>query len=646
MPSVSKSQQRLMGVAYAVKSGDMELSDVDPAYRDKVKSLSDGMTKKDLKKYASTKHDELPETVDEAFIGPFVFNDSMSDEELLGMYNGALDGYANYAKGMHYSKSDYKKAYQEIEKILKKRGVSVDENAMGAISLNPGMTIGGIGDPALPTATEFGSGDVPAVADIDDDEEEAKKDNTKKKLEMENFNLYTQFSSFVNEKFVNEAFKFGKKNQYTIDDVNEAYGFWGTLELGGFKRREIEDCWHSAMAWLTESYRFSDAGALYYLNAKAGRWIADQVIEQKGNKDVVDVLEDYATDAEWKKWSKEYNKFAQEEMMSEATDFNDPVLIRLRQDRLRRADMAKLDALKKEAEKDRKKAMRRWNQKKYDQWLEDVASNGGWENAFDMAQNAEFEPGLVDWVKKENPYDDAFQRIQWDIEAFAESVVTEAKLKFKVGDFIKQKKGGNLGYEIKSIDPKFDAVEVYLDVTGQSTKYTFKHINKEWELAESVVTEGFSNLKISGPAYDLWNDREVQRKLRGVKIRIVGDIDGVLTVRGHDDELQKVKDIDLCCIESVEPITEKKLDREDMMAWIEKSMDFVSTTEEFNGSQGGIWVSGEAGDEYKGRVIYDYYSEDYKNRTFGVDNRWEKELNKRGWYSEWHDAGTSMIWPL
>jgi hypothetical protein len=124
----------------------------------------------------------------------------------------------------------------------------------------------------------------------------------------------------VDEKEVNEAFKFGKKNQYSIDDVNEAYGFWGTLEAGGFKVREIEDCWHSAMAWLTEAYKFSDAGALYYLNAKAGRWIADQVIENKGRKDVVDVLEDYASDAQWKKWSKEYNKFAQEEMMQESVN--------------------------------------------------------------------------------------------------------------------------------------------------------------------------------------------------------------------------------------------------------------------------------------------------------------------------------------
>jgi hypothetical protein len=503
MPSVSKSQQRLMGMAYAVKSGDMELSDIDPAYRDKVKSLSDGMTKKDLKKYAATKHDGLPETVtesisvnedlglieqiifmiivaanvydgsigkpiikyfknrkeikkivkkvstnkdlvaaakskddskfyellrdtltddefdtlfkaganydkvqrgvaresvSEAFIGPYVFNDKMSDEELKAMYFSALDGYAYYQKGMHYAKSDYKKAYQEIEKILKKRGVAVDEDfAHAAQHITPSANIGGMGPVVLPGQGKPGSGDVPSVADIDDDEEEAKKDKTKKKLEMENFKLFTQFSDFVNE----------------------------------------------------------------------------------------------------------------------ATDYNDPVLIRLRQDKLRKADMAKLDAMKKEAEKNRKKAMKRWNQKKYDQWLEDVAANDGWKNAYDMAQNAEFEPGLVDWIEKEFPYDDPMQRIQWDIEAFAESVVNE-----------------------------------------------------------------------------------------------------------------------------------KKLDRDDMIKWIEKYMDFVRTTEEFNGSQGGIWVSGENGDEYKGRVIYDYYSEDYKNRTFGVDNKWEKELNKRGWYSEWHDAGTSMIWPL
>jgi hypothetical protein len=398
MPSVSKSQQRLMGMAYAVKSGDMELSDIDPAYRDKVKSLSDGMTKKDLKKYAATKHDGLPETVDEAFIGPFVFNDSMSDEELLGMYNGALDGYANYAKGMYYPKSDYKKAYQEIEKILKKRGVSVDESAQGAVSLNPGMTIGGIGDPMLPTATEFGSGDVPAVADIDDDEEEAKKDNTKTKLEMEN--LHLTFDSFLNE----------------------------------------------------------------------------------------------------------------------ASNFNDPVLVAFRAARMKREEELAKPKRKPLYGKQRQKAEDDlWN---ISQDLKDLYADRG-QMLIDMEQEAEAEGG---------PIADEY--------------------------------GGKLN-----------------DIEDQIQALIVKRNKLEMKLAESVVNE-------------------------------------------------------------------KKLDREDMMAWIEQHMDFVRTTEEFNGSPGGIWVSGENGDEYKGRVIYAYYSEDYKNRTFGVDNRWEKELNKRGWYSEWHDAGTSMIWPL
>ena len=231
-----------------------------------------------------------------------------------------------------------------------------------------------------------------------------------------------------------------------------------------------------------------------------------------------DAEEEYKKKKKKMKHLKSFESFL-DKTVNEATDYNDPVLVRSRVAKMRADDMKKLDALKKkeekEREKQRKKDMRRWNQKKYDQWLEDVASNDGWRNAFDMAKNAEFEPGLIDWVKKEFPYDDAYQRIQWDIEAFAESVVNE-----------------------------------------------------------------------------------------------------------------------------------KKEDREDMMKFIKKHMSFVRTTEDFNGSQGGIWVSGEDVDEYKGRRIYDYYSMDHKNRIFGVDKKWHNELEKRGWYSEWYDAGTVMIWEI
>jgi hypothetical protein len=87
-----------------------------------------GIKYRDLGKLAKAAIDES--VVKESFIGPFVFNDTMSDEELKTMYNGALDGYANWQKGFQYPKAKYKQAYQEIEKLLKKRGVSVDESAV------------------------------------------------------------------------------------------------------------------------------------------------------------------------------------------------------------------------------------------------------------------------------------------------------------------------------------------------------------------------------------------------------------------------------------------------------------------------------------------------------------------------------------
>ena len=62
------------------------------------------------------------------YIGPFVFSDRTDKEELLDIVSGAVDGYSNYSKGMEHKKSDYKKAYQTAEKILKKKhGMSGNE---------------------------------------------------------------------------------------------------------------------------------------------------------------------------------------------------------------------------------------------------------------------------------------------------------------------------------------------------------------------------------------------------------------------------------------------------------------------------------------------------------------------------------------
>ena len=59
MPSVSKAQQRFMGLVHAYKKGDIPPSQVSQAVKDAAKS----MKKKSTKKMASTKHDDLPNKV-------------------------------------------------------------------------------------------------------------------------------------------------------------------------------------------------------------------------------------------------------------------------------------------------------------------------------------------------------------------------------------------------------------------------------------------------------------------------------------------------------------------------------------------------------------------------------------------------------
>ena len=55
MPAKSKSQQRLFGMAYAAKK-DKTLRDKLP---ENIKKLSDSMSKKTLKEFAATKHDDI-----------------------------------------------------------------------------------------------------------------------------------------------------------------------------------------------------------------------------------------------------------------------------------------------------------------------------------------------------------------------------------------------------------------------------------------------------------------------------------------------------------------------------------------------------------------------------------------------------------
>lgn len=125
MPSTSKSQQRLMGIAYSVKAGYMQFSDVSKEYQDKVKELVDGMTLQQLKDFASTEHEGLPDKVKEAlsmnYGGP---QSTMMPAAGIGrialpdMGTGAT-GSGDVPAGMGWAKDQYKKEKAKRKKRKK-----------------------------------------------------------------------------------------------------------------------------------------------------------------------------------------------------------------------------------------------------------------------------------------------------------------------------------------------------------------------------------------------------------------------------------------------------------------------------------------------------------------------------------------------
>ena len=65
MPAKSKSQQRLFGMAYAVRKGEMKRSDASEEVLDIVDS---DMTDKEIEDFAKTKHKGLKEYVKERLL--------------------------------------------------------------------------------------------------------------------------------------------------------------------------------------------------------------------------------------------------------------------------------------------------------------------------------------------------------------------------------------------------------------------------------------------------------------------------------------------------------------------------------------------------------------------------------------------------
>ena len=317
--------------------------------------------------------------------------------------------------------------------------------------ITPGLTIGGMGEVSLPTPENgnLGSGDVPDIADIDDDEEEVKKNKTKKKLEMESTNIYTNFSEFVNELLITERRTSGN----AVEDLH--------FEMDPKTAEDMKIAIGASQGEVTRRKQIE--GGEYSL--------------RRFRKEIK-----YDTTGE------DLGVFRPGSYMAATSKLGDGP---------HKKAVAKI----------------KWNQKKYDQWLEDVASNDGWKNASDMAQNAKNEPGLIDGVTKKFRDDDAMQRIQWDIEAFAESVVTEGMSKSAIKKAIKvidQQVEDEVGGDGEPLDNE----------TLQALEQERERLSAMLEsVTESINPKSFTIFQIATPApksmlaadlRDLFNDKQIK----------------------------------------------------------------------------------------------------------------------------------------
>ena len=85
--------------------------------------------------------------------------------------------------------------------------------------------------------------------------------------------------------------------------------------------------------------------------------------------------------------------------------------------------------------------------------------------------------------------------------------------------------------------------------------------------------------------------------------------------------------------------------REEMMVILGELFPITGTTEDFDGSEGGIWICAECGYLNKRGIPYFDYYEYGAMYSFGVlDSLWNL-AEKHGWYFEWYDPGTIMCYP-
>lgn len=73
----------------------------------------------------------------------------------------------------------------------------------------------------------------------------------------------------------------------------------------------------------------------------------------------------------------------------------------------------------------------------------------------------------------------------------------------------------------------------------------------------------------------------------------------------------------------------------------ERGINVCGTASDFYGTRvanEGIWLAADSHPDF-----FEYYSSSWVN-TFGVEPSLNRMVERSGWYFEWYDPGTMMVW--
>jgi hypothetical protein len=171
MPSTSKAQQRLMGMAYALKKGDMDPKDASQ----EVKDLADSMTLQQLKDFAETKHEGLPDHADEAKVNEWLPGVSAGHKWYTQSAQAAMqyeptlrDHKDNLIKTfMEFIETGKQPSKQEVAQLTEDTGAASAAGGFSAPQASVNNTPG-MGNVSAPGPGTIGSGD--KFGDDDDDD--------------------------------------------------------------------------------------------------------------------------------------------------------------------------------------------------------------------------------------------------------------------------------------------------------------------------------------------------------------------------------------------------------------------------------------------------------------------------------------------